>query len=81
MSNRLFQSVVHQMQPAIDRTIGVIDESLSIVACSDLGRIGESVPAVTAETFTVPENLRCATGRDFLPKRVCGGRAHPADAG
>ena len=43
------------MQPAIDRTIGVIDESLSIVACSDLGRIGESVPAVTAETFTVPE--------------------------
>lgn len=55
MSNRLFQSVVHQMQPAIDRTIGVIDESLSIVACSDLGRIGESVPAVTAETFTVPE--------------------------
>lgn len=55
MSNRLFQSVVHQMQPAIDRTIGVIDESLSIVACSDLGRIGESVPAVTAETFAVSE--------------------------
>ena len=40
MSSRLFQGIVHQMRDAIDRTIGVIDETLSIVACSDLGRIG-----------------------------------------
>ena len=25
MSNRLFQSVIHQMKDAVDRTIGVID--------------------------------------------------------
>ncbi len=43
MSNRLFQSVVHQMKDAIDRTIGVIDETYTVVACSDLGKIGENL--------------------------------------
>lgn len=55
MSNRLFQGVVHQMREAIDRTIGVIDETLSIIACSDLGRIGEVSDAVTAESFSAQE--------------------------
>ena len=32
MSNRLFQGVVVQMRDAIDRTIGVIDESSTIIA-------------------------------------------------
>ena len=27
MSNRLFQTVIHQMRQSIDRTIGVVDES------------------------------------------------------
>ena len=40
MSNRLFQGVVHQMKDAIDRIIGVIDENSTIVACSDLSKIG-----------------------------------------
>jgi len=52
MSNRLFQGVVHQMRDAIDRTIGVIDETASIIACSDLGRVGELSTAVTADSFT-----------------------------
>ncbi len=55
MSNRLFQGVVHQMRDTIDRTIGVIDETMSIIACSDLGRIGEACDAVTADSFTVQE--------------------------
>ena len=40
MSNRLFQGVVHQMREAIDRVIGVIDENASIIACSELSKIG-----------------------------------------
>ena len=32
MSNRLFQGIIHQMSEAIDRTIGVIDESSIIIA-------------------------------------------------
>ena len=41
MSNRLFQGIIHQMSDAIDRTIGVIDESGVILACSDLGKVGD----------------------------------------
>lgn len=51
MSNRLFQGVIHQMRDAIDRTIGVIDETSVVIACSELGRIGEVIDSVTAETF------------------------------
>lgn len=43
MSNRLFQSVIHQMKDAVDRSFGVIDESFTVIACSDLGRIGEQM--------------------------------------
>ena len=54
MSNRLFQGVIHQMRDAIDRTIGVIDETSVIIACSELGRIGEVNDSVTAESLTAP---------------------------
>lgn len=53
MSNRLFQGIVHQLTDSIDRTIGVIDESGTIISCSELGKIGEvlstEVTAVSAE--------------------------------
>ena len=41
MSNKLFQSVIHQMEDVIDRIIGVIDENGMIIACSKLTKIGE----------------------------------------
>ena len=41
MSNRLFQSVIHQMREAVDKTIGVIDETGAVISCSDLSKIGE----------------------------------------
>ena len=41
MSNRLFQGVIHQMREAIDRVIGIVDESATIISCSDLTKIGE----------------------------------------
>lgn len=40
MSNRLFQSVIHQMKDTMDCVIGVIDETAAIIACSELSRIG-----------------------------------------
>lgn len=54
MSNRLFQGVIHQMRDAIDRTIGVIDETSVIIACSELGRIGEVNDSITADTIASP---------------------------
>ncbi|NLP48560.1 MAG: PucR family transcriptional regulator [Clostridiales bacterium] len=44
MSNRLFQGVVHQLKDAIDRHIGIIDESGTIISCSELGRVGDVIP-------------------------------------
>ena len=49
MSNRLFQSVIHQMKDAIDRTIGVVDENGVIIACSELVRIGETHASIRDE--------------------------------
>lgn len=40
MSNRLFQNVIHQMRETIDCTIGVIDETATIIACSELAQVG-----------------------------------------
>lgn len=41
MSNRLFQGVIHQMRDVTDRIIGVVDDGGAVVACSELGKIGE----------------------------------------
>ncbi len=40
MSNRLFQGLVHQMRDTMDATIGVVDENATIIACSDLTKVG-----------------------------------------
>ena len=42
MSNRLFQTIIHQMKDVVGRTIGAIDENGIIVACSELTKVGES---------------------------------------
>ena len=43
MSNRLFQNIIHQTMGVLDRTVGVIDESCVVVACSDANKIGETM--------------------------------------
>ncbi|EJF41943.1 PucR C-terminal helix-turn-helix domain protein [Clostridium sp. MSTE9] len=42
------------MRDAIDRTIGVIDETSVIIACSELGRIGEVNESITPDTIASP---------------------------
>ncbi|MEG0750510.1 MAG: helix-turn-helix domain-containing protein [Oscillospiraceae bacterium] len=49
MSNRLFQGIVFQMKDAIDRVVGVADETCAVVACSDLAQIGTSRPGLLVE--------------------------------
>lgn len=67
MSNRLFQGVIHQMKDAIDRTVGVIDETSVVIACSELGRIGEVIESVNTETLssTVPFVINNQTFKSF----------------
>lgn len=57
MSNRLFQSVIHQMKDAVDRVIGVIDENGVIIACSELVKIGEVKQGVRDEMAFAAEEI------------------------
>jgi carbohydrate diacid regulator len=58
MSNRLFQGVLQQMKETLDRVSGVIDESGAVIACSQLGRIGEIHEGVVPELSGSPLLLR-----------------------
>ncbi len=49
MSNKLFQSMIYQMKDTTDRMIGVVDDSGTVVACSQLSHIGEIRPEITDE--------------------------------
>lgn len=42
MSNKLFKDVISQMKVSIDRVIGVVDATATVIACSDAAKIGES---------------------------------------
>ncbi len=55
MSTRLFQSVIHQMRDAIERTVGIVDTDSVIIACSELGMIGNSVELLVTENQPVDE--------------------------
>ena len=57
MSNRLFQTVIHQMKDVIGCTIGAIDENGIIIACSELSKIGESRQRVKEELAHVHDTL------------------------
>ncbi len=57
MSNRLFQGIVHQMKDSVGRTIGVIDENGTVIACSELGRIGEVVGISPTAVFAAGQTL------------------------
>ncbi|MBQ7872673.1 MAG: helix-turn-helix domain-containing protein [Clostridia bacterium] len=57
MSNRLFQGVVHQMKDAVERVIGVVDESGVVVACSELTKIGEVRQGVAEEITYSPKSF------------------------
>ncbi|MBQ6569898.1 MAG: helix-turn-helix domain-containing protein [Clostridia bacterium] len=55
MSNRLFQNVIYQMHEAIDRKIGIIDDTSVIVACSDVSLVGSINDEVRLANLTTNE--------------------------
>lgn len=65
MSNRLFQGVIHQMRDAIDRTVGVVDETGAIISCSELEKIGEQIQVNVADIFSTNE-ATCLDGVTYL---------------
>ena len=57
MSNRLFQGVIHQMKDSVGRMIGIIDESGTVISCSELSRIGDMSGVSTAAVFSAGQTL------------------------
>ena len=53
MSNRLFQSIIHQMKDVVGRSIGVADETGTVVSCTELGKIGDVISGGISEVFSV----------------------------
>ncbi len=41
MASRMFQSIILQMKETVERTIGIVDAGGTVIACTDLPRIGE----------------------------------------
>ena len=63
MANRVFQNVVYQMKTAVDRVVGVVDETGAVIACSELGQIGEMREGFAAGRLNV---LQFLTIRRYL---------------
>ena len=71
MPNRLLQGVVQQMKEAVDRVFGVLDETGSVTACSDLQRVGEPQPTAH-EALTYASGFTVLGGYTYHPITVGG---------
>ena len=58
MQNRLFQNTLTQLKRDIKRIVGVIDDSETIIACSDEMRIGNTVDNIFT-VFDVVGEIKC----------------------
>lgn len=65
MSNRLFQGIIHQMHDSIGRTVGIVDDSSVVIACSDLARVGERNDFLVSE---MAADVECHTRDGFTYK-------------
>ncbi|MGN0628349.1 MAG: PucR family transcriptional regulator [Oscillospiraceae bacterium] len=61
MSNRLFQGIIHQTHDSIGRTVGVVDDGASVIACSDLARVGERNDFLISD-FGAPDECHIRDG-------------------
>jgi len=58
MASRLFQSIILQMKDSVNRTIGIVDASGAVIACTDLPRIGEMREEAVTELGFAGEIVR-----------------------
>lgn len=64
---KLYQSVIHQMKDTVDRVIGVVDDRGTVIACSQLTRIGESRRAAMEE---IAYSFDCVTYDGYTYKPI-----------
>jgi len=73
MSNKLFQSVIQNVRECTDRTVGIIDENRIVVACSDMGLIGQSF-GISQEEMNAVSSLYVFNGYICKPLYPQSGR-------
>lgn len=66
MANRVFQSVLYQMQEAIDRTIGVVDEAGEVICSTESSHLGDMHPDV-ADQLPVSDETFVRGGYTYAP--------------
>ncbi len=64
MSNRLFQGVIQQMKETVDKPFGILDDTQTVIACSDLNMIGEQMQV------TFPNVPELFTGKGYTFKQI-----------
>ena len=67
MQNRLFQNTLTQLKKDIKRVMGVIDDTETVIACSDEMRIGNTVDSIFT-VFDTSGEVRCIGG--FTYKKI-----------
>lgn len=67
MSNRLFQGLLHQMHDTMDCVIGVVDETATVIACSDLSKIGATNEFVSLDLNNEAQDIFVRDGYTYKP--------------
>lgn len=57
MSNKLFQGLINQMRDPIGVTIGVVDDTVTVIACSDLSRVGTTNDFVSLDLSDIQDTF------------------------
>ncbi len=65
MSSKIFQNVIIQIKPSVDRTIGVVDEQGFVVASSELAMIGSRMDDFHAYDFENGEKEVVTASRTY----------------
>ncbi|MBO5222091.1 MAG: helix-turn-helix domain-containing protein [Clostridia bacterium] len=55
MSTKLYQELIHKTRDITERVIGIVDDTYTVVACSDLAMIGQSIEVNIAEYFSMSD--------------------------
>lgn len=55
MSTKMYQGLLHKTREVTDRTIGVLDDAFSVIACSDPALVGQTVETNVADYFSVSD--------------------------
>ncbi len=71
MSTKMYQELIQKTKDVTDRIIGIVDETYTIVACSELSMMGQNIESNIAEFF-VMSDVAVINGYTY---RVIGSRA------